>query len=69
MQGSGVRVPLRFSPELKLRRTIQGAGGLGLFPGAIVTLKGKNGGGGFFVVDEILGVGCILLNMIFALSS
>lgn len=56
MMGSGSRVPLRFSPQLKLRKTIQGAGGLGVFAGAIVALKGKNGGGGSFVAEEILGV-------------
>ncbi|KAI5120230.1 hypothetical protein M0805_000044 [Coniferiporia weirii] len=56
MMGSGARIPLRFSPNLKLRGIAQGAGGLGLFPGAIVAVKGKNGGGGLFVVDEILGL-------------
>ncbi|KAH8120686.1 DNA polymerase alpha, subunit B [Phellopilus nigrolimitatus] len=56
MMGSGARVALRFSPSLKLRGTAQGAGGLGLFHGAIVALRGKNGGGELFVVDEILGL-------------
>ena len=56
MMGFGARVPLRFSPTLKLRGTPQGVGSLGLFPGAIVALRGRNGGGGFFAVDEILGV-------------
>lgn len=60
MMGSGTRVPLRFNPTLKLRGTTQGAGGLGFFPGAIVGLKGKNGGGGWFAVSEILGVSPIL---------
>ncbi|THH11357.1 hypothetical protein EW145_g701 [Phellinidium pouzarii] len=55
MMGSGSRIPLRFSPNLKLRGTAEGAGGIGLFPGAIIAIKGKNGGGGLFVVDEILG--------------
>lgn len=58
MMGSGARTLLRFSPTLKLRGTTQGAGGLGLFPGAIVALKGRNGGGDFFAVEEILGVRC-----------
>ena len=61
MHGSGVRVPLRFSPSVKLRRTVQGAGGIGLFPGAIVALKGRNGGGGLFVVNEVLGVNMITI--------
>lgn len=56
MSGSGSRVPLRFSPNMILRGSTQGAPGIGLFPGAIVSLKGKNGGGGFFVVEEIWGV-------------
>lgn len=59
MLSSGARIPLRFDPSLKIRGGAQGAGGLGLFPGAIVSLKGKNGGGGWFLVTEILAV-CIL---------
>lgn len=54
--GSGSRVPLRFDAALKIRGGAKGAGSLGLFPGAIVALKGKNGGGGSFVVSEILAV-------------
>lgn len=54
--GSGARVPLRFSPTLKIRGGPQGASSVGLFPGAIVALKGRNGGGGMFVVEEILAV-------------
>jgi DNA polymerase alpha subunit B len=56
MMGSGARVPLRLDAQLKVRGGIRGAGGVGLFPGAIVALKGKNGGGGYFGVSEILGV-------------
>lgn len=63
MQGSGARVPLRFSPTLKLRGTVQGAGAIGLFPGAIAALKGKNGGGGLFVVNEILGVSIPMMKL------
>ncbi|KZT28868.1 DNA polymerase alpha subunit B [Neolentinus lepideus HHB14362 ss-1] len=53
MMGSGARMPLRFDPQLKIRGA-EGAGGIGLFPGAIAALNGKNGGGGYFLVNEIL---------------
>ncbi|PFH53387.1 hypothetical protein AMATHDRAFT_137918 [Amanita thiersii Skay4041] len=56
MHGSGSRVPLRFSPFLKIRGCIRGAKSVGFFPGAITVLKGKNGGGGWFQVSEILGL-------------
>lgn len=56
MMGSGTRMPLRFEPEVKVRGGPKGIGGIGLFPGEIVALKGKNGGGGWFLVDEILAV-------------
>ena len=56
MMGSGSRVPLRFSPAVNLRGMPQGMTGAGFFPGAIVALKGRNGGGNAFVVSEILGV-------------
>ncbi|KAG6844664.1 hypothetical protein H0H87_005032 [Tephrocybe sp. NHM501043] len=52
----GSRVSLRFDVELKIRGGAQGAGGMGLFPGSIVALKGQNGGGGWFLVKEILSV-------------
>lgn len=55
MMGSGVRVPIRFAPETKLRGT-KGVGGMSFFPGAIVALRGRNGGGGFFLVEELLSV-------------
>jgi DNA polymerase alpha subunit B len=55
MLSSGARVPLRFDPSLKIRGGAQGTG-VGLFPGAIVALKGKNGGGGWFLVNEVLVV-------------
>lgn len=63
MMGSGARVPLRFDADVKVRRGVRNGGGQGLFPGAIVALKGKNGGGGSFYVTEILSVssGCIKL--------
>ncbi|KZT11993.1 DNA polymerase alpha, subunit B [Laetiporus sulphureus 93-53] len=56
MMGSGARVPLRFDPNVKVRQGKQGVGGIGLFPGAIVALRGKNGGGGWFSVTEILAL-------------
>ncbi|KIK88801.1 hypothetical protein PAXRUDRAFT_688122 [Paxillus rubicundulus Ve08.2h10] len=54
MMGSGVRVPIRLTPETKIRGGIKGIGGSSFFPGAIVALRGRNGGGGFFLVEEIL---------------
>ena len=53
MMGSGVRVPLRFNTPLK----IHGSTRVGFFPGAIVALRGRNGGGGWFSVSEVLPVG------------
>lgn len=53
MMGSGVRVPLRFNTPLK----IHGSSRVGFFPGAIVALRGRNGGGGWFSVSEVLLVG------------
>ena len=53
MMGSGVRVPLRFNTPLK----IHGSSRVGFFPGAIVALRGRNGGGGWFSVSEVLPVG------------
>lgn len=52
MMGSGVRVPLRFNTPLK----IHGGTRVGFFPGAIVALRGRNGGGGWFSVSEVLPV-------------
>ncbi|KAH8104494.1 DNA polymerase alpha, subunit B [Cristinia sonorae] len=54
--GSGVRMPFRFEPGVKVREGDRGVGGIGLFPGAIVALRGKNGGGGWFMVSEILSL-------------
>ncbi|KAH9841513.1 DNA polymerase alpha, subunit B [Rhodofomes roseus] len=54
--GAGARVPLRFDPNVKVRQGKQGAGGAGLFPGAIAAFRGKNGGGGSFLVTEILSL-------------
>ncbi|EPT05190.1 hypothetical protein FOMPIDRAFT_1057497 [Fomitopsis schrenkii] len=54
--GAGARVPLRFDPHVKLRQGKQGVGGIGLFPGAIAAFRGKNGGGGSYLVSEILSL-------------
>ena len=54
--GAGVRVPLKFDPSVRLRGAKKGIGGVGLFPGAIVALRGRNGGGGWFTVTEVLPV-------------
>jgi hypothetical protein len=56
MVGSGVRVPLRFAPNFKVRGGPKGQASVSLFPGAIVALKGRNGGGGWFSVNEVLSV-------------
>ncbi|KAI6005362.1 DNA polymerase alpha subunit B [Pisolithus marmoratus] len=54
MMGSGVRMPIRLTSETKLRGSIKGTTGVSFFPGAIVALRGRNGGGGFFSVDDVL---------------
>ena len=54
--GSGVRVPLRFMPNFKVRGGPKEQGNISLFPGAIVALKGRNGGGGWFSVSEVMTV-------------
>ncbi|WWC66502.1 uncharacterized protein I206_100404 [Kwoniella pini CBS 10737] len=54
--GAGKRIALRFAPagSLKVRGGPPGVKGFGLFPGCLACVKGRNGGGGVFVVDEIL---------------
>ncbi|KAG7094228.1 hypothetical protein E1B28_007834 [Marasmius oreades] len=54
MISKGVRVPIRFEESIKIRGGAKGAGGLALFPGAIVALRGKNGSGDWFLASEIL---------------
>jgi len=54
--GAGKRTPLLFSNDVKVRGGTPGVKGFGVFQGGIVALKGKNGGGGAFVVDEVLMV-------------
>ena len=56
MFSSGARVALRLDPSLKIRGGVRGSGGTRIYPGAIVALKGKNGGGGYFLATEILAV-------------
>jgi hypothetical protein len=56
MMGSGVRVPLKFMPNCKVRGGPKGQANISLFPGAIVALKGRNGGGGWFSVLEVMTV-------------
>lgn len=55
--GSGARVPLKFHPGTLTRGETPEIAGAGFFPGTICAFKGKNGGGGWFLVDEILIVG------------
>jgi DNA polymerase alpha subunit B len=56
--GGGKRVSLRFpsSSTLRVRGGAPGVKGFGVFPGCLVCVKGRNGGGGAFVVDEVLMV-------------
>ncbi|CUA68780.1 DNA polymerase alpha subunit B [Schizosaccharomyces pombe 972h-] [Rhizoctonia solani] len=59
MMGTGARTPLEFDPDLKIRcASSRGTGstGIGLFPGMIVALKGRNGSGDSFVVSEFLRI-------------
>lgn len=50
----GKRTRLVFGPNLKVRNGVPGLKGFGLVQGQIMALKGRNGGGGAFVVEEIL---------------
>lgn len=61
MVGSGHVVSLRFVEpgRLKVRGGAPGVRGFGLFPGALVCVRGRNGGGNEFVVDEVLMVSII----------
>jgi hypothetical protein len=60
LQGAGKRIGLRFAPGVKVRGGAPGVKGFGLFPGCLVCAKGRNGGGGVFVVEEVLMVSRIL---------
>lgn len=52
--GYGRRVWLKWDEALKVNGVGSGEGGVGLFPGAIIGVKGRNGGGTYFSVQEIL---------------
>ncbi|WWC58474.1 uncharacterized protein I303_101017 [Kwoniella dejecticola CBS 10117] len=54
--GAGKRIALRFAPAglLKVRGGPPGVKGFGLFPGCLACVKGRNGGGETFVVEEVL---------------
>jgi DNA polymerase alpha subunit B len=56
--GAGKRTALRFEGT-KVRGGAPGVKGFGVFPGCLVCVRGKNGGGGAFVVDEVLLVGIL----------
>ncbi|CAE6527247.1 unnamed protein product [Rhizoctonia solani] len=63
MMGTGIRVPLEFDANVKIRCASSagtGSTGIGLFPGMIVALKGKNGSGDSFVVSEFLRMPSLL---------
>ncbi|KAJ7779978.1 hypothetical protein B0H16DRAFT_1711208 [Mycena metata] len=52
--GNGARVPLPFDWDLKIHRGALGNGSVAFFPGVLVALRGRNGGGGYFQVSEVL---------------
>ncbi|KAK4704750.1 DNA polymerase alpha subunit B, partial [Phenoliferia sp. Uapishka_3] len=52
--GSGQRVMLKFEHDMKVRGAPNGSGGMGMFPGCLVGVKGRNGGGKLFSVSEVL---------------
>lgn len=56
MGGSGERVPLKFEPDFSIMNAQDSSAGKSLFPGEILALRGRNGGGGWFAVKEILTV-------------
>lgn len=56
MLGSGSRVRLQFENDMKVRGAPVGSGGVGLFPGCLVGVKGRNGGGKIFGVSEVFMV-------------
>ena len=54
--GAGSRVTLKLAPNVRVRGAAPGETQNGLFPGAIVAVRGRNGGAGFFSVSEIITV-------------
>ena len=61
LMGAGARIELKFDDAVKVRGATPGDGGAGFFPGAIIGVKGRNVGGQFFNVNEILMVSYVLL--------
>lgn len=59
---AGIRVPLTLDPSLKIKGGVKNSGGFGLFPGEVVALRGRNGGGGYFLATEFLSVRFYLLS-------
>jgi len=69
LQGAGKRIGLRFAPGVKVRGGAPGVKGFGLFPGCLVCAKGRNGGGGVFVVEEVLMVSPAPKNWLMVVTS
>ncbi|KAF4617164.1 hypothetical protein D9613_005990 [Agrocybe pediades] len=56
MLSTGTRASLVLDPTIKIRGAVKGCAGIGIYPGAIVALKGRNGGGGYFLATEVLAI-------------
>ncbi|PLW09206.1 hypothetical protein PCANC_20871 [Puccinia coronata f. sp. avenae] len=56
MIGHGRRIRLQWADDLKVHGVGAGEEGIGLFPGAIIGLRGRNGGGTYFSAQEILSM-------------
>jgi hypothetical protein len=56
MIGHGRRIRLQWADDLKVHGVGAREEGIGLFPGAIIGLRGRNGGGTYFSAQEILSV-------------
>lgn len=62
--GAGSRIPLRFEKDARVRGADDGQGGVGLFAGMIVAVKGRNAGGNYLGVNEV-----IVVRLAFTLSN